>query len=73
MASLLFLVLEGRAPPDDGRMSFVLSVFLAHTRQRTLSVTQLTALTELLIGQSKVPAILSFRKWTFTNNLKAWP
>jgi hypothetical protein len=34
-------------------MSFVLSAFLAHTRQRTLSVTQLTALTELTIGQSK--------------------
>jgi hypothetical protein len=50
---LLTVALEGRNPPDDGRMSFVLSAFLAHTRQRALSITQLTAMTELTIGQSK--------------------
>lgn len=50
---LLALALEDRKPPDDGRMSFVLSAFLAHTRQRNLSVTQLTAMTELTVGQSK--------------------
>jgi hypothetical protein len=49
---VLTLALEKRALPDDGRMSFVLSAFLAHTRQRNLSITQLTALTELAFGRS---------------------
>jgi tetratricopeptide (TPR) repeat protein len=50
---LLSLALEGVKSPDDGRMSFALSAFLAHTRQRHLSLTQLSALTGLTIGNSK--------------------
>jgi tetratricopeptide (TPR) repeat protein len=50
---LLTLALDEKAPPDDGRMAFVLSAFLAHSRARNLSLTQLTALTELTLGQSK--------------------
>jgi tetratricopeptide (TPR) repeat protein len=50
---LLTLALEQRTPPDDGRMSFVLSAFLAHTRKRSLSLTQLTALMELTLGKSE--------------------
>jgi len=49
---VLTLALDKCTPPDDGRLSFVLSAFLAHTRQRNLSITQLTALTELTFGQS---------------------
>lgn len=51
---LLTLALEQRIPPDDGRMSFVLSAFLAHTRKRSLSLTQLTALMNLTLGHSEV-------------------
>lgn len=50
---ILTLALGSKSPPDDGRMAFVLSAFLAHTRQRNLSVTQLTALTGLTLGKSK--------------------
>jgi tetratricopeptide (TPR) repeat protein len=50
---LLTLALDDKAPPDDGRMGFLLSAFLAHTRARHLSLTQLTALTELTLGKSK--------------------
>lgn len=50
---LLTLAIEQRTPPDDGRMSFVLSAFLAHTRKRSLSLTQLTALMELTLGRSE--------------------
>jgi len=50
---LLSLALEGIRPTDDGRMSFVLSAFLAHTRQRRLSMAQLSALTDLTIGSSE--------------------
>jgi len=50
---LLTLALDEKSPPDDGRMAFVLSAFLAHTRVRNLSLSQLTALTKLTLGQSK--------------------
>jgi tetratricopeptide (TPR) repeat protein len=50
---LLSLARESINPPDDGRMSFALSAFLAHTRQRRLSMTQLSALTDLTIGNSE--------------------
>ncbi len=50
---LLKLALEGKSLQDDGRLAFVLSNFLAHTRKRDLSVVQLTALTDLTLGQSK--------------------
>lgn len=49
---IMTLVLENRKPPDDGRMSFVLSAFLAHTRQRNLSIMQLTALTDMTLARS---------------------
>lgn len=50
---LLTLALDDKAPPDDGRMAFLLSAFLAHTRARQLSLTQLTALTGLTLSKSK--------------------
>lgn len=50
---LLKLALEGKSLPDDGRLAFLLSNFLAHTRKRDLSVIQLAALTDLTLGQSK--------------------
>ena len=50
---LLSLALEDDRSPDDGRMSFALSTFFAHTRQRQLSITQLSALTDLTIGSSE--------------------
>ncbi|MDN5005543.1 DUF4062 domain-containing protein [Bradyrhizobium sp. GCM10027634] len=50
---LLTLALDDKAPPDDGRMAFLLSAFLAHTRTRQLSLTQLTALAGLTLGRSK--------------------
>ncbi|MEH2480560.1 tetratricopeptide (TPR) repeat protein [Nitrobacteraceae bacterium AZCC 2146] len=50
---LLTIALEDKAPPDDGRLAFLLSAFLAHTRARRLSLTQLTALTDLTLGKSK--------------------
>lgn len=50
---ILTLALENRNPPDDGRMAFVLSAFLAHTHQRNLSVIQLTALTDLTLGRAE--------------------
>ncbi|WP_159008527.1 DUF4062 domain-containing protein [Bradyrhizobium sp. S69] len=50
---LLTLALDEKSPPDDGRMAFLLSAFLAHTRARNLSLTQLAALTELTLGKSK--------------------
>lgn len=49
----LKLALENKRPPDDGRMAFVLSAFLAHTRKRNLSVIQLTALMDLTLGHAE--------------------
>jgi tetratricopeptide (TPR) repeat protein len=50
---LLSLALDGIRPLDDGRLSFALSAFLAHARQRQLSPTQLSAVTDVTLGHSE--------------------
>ena len=50
---VLSLALDGIQPLDDGRMSFALSAFLAHTRHRQLTPVQLSALTDRTIGHSE--------------------
>jgi tetratricopeptide (TPR) repeat protein len=49
---LFSLAVGERKIPDDGRGAFVLSAFLAHTRERQLSLTQLSALTDQTLGAS---------------------
>ncbi len=50
---LMTLALENRTLPDDGRIAFVLSAFLAHARHRNMSLSQLTALMDITLGQSR--------------------
>jgi tetratricopeptide (TPR) repeat protein len=49
---LLSLALKGGALPDDGRGTFALSAFLAHTRRRDLSATQMAAIADLTLSGS---------------------
>ncbi len=50
---LLGLAIKRQSFPDDERGPFILSAFLAHSRQRELSNTQLVALADQSIGRSR--------------------